>query len=112
MTTLSNDQPSAPNPSEVAHALLMLRQNIPAGSNAAILAAFDALARLGDETALAEAEAWLGSHALAESYGDRDDDPPDWNLDPQAFVLLVRWWERLGLREARGVQLAAAWLGD
>lgn len=104
-----DDHPPIP---QVAQAITTLRRNIPAGSNAAIIAALDTLAQHGDESALTEVEAWLGSHALAESYGDRDDDPPDWKLDRRAFALLVRWWERLELLEARGAQLATDWLGD
>jgi HEAT repeat protein len=97
---------------QIAHAIAVVCGNIPAGSNTAIIGALDTLAQLGDAPALAEIEACLSSRSLAESYGDRDDDPPDWNLDPRAFKLLARWWQRLELGALRGGQLVEAWLGD
>jgi HEAT repeat protein len=96
----------------VAMALSHVRMAIPGGPNSLAVAAFDKLALIGDGAALAEAEAWLASHPLSESYGDRDDDPPDWDLDPAALAALTRWWERLGLVEQRSVRLVADWLGD
>jgi HEAT repeat protein len=97
---------------QVAGAVALVRSSIPAGSNSAIVAALDSLAQSGDAAALAEIEACLSGSSLAESYGDRDDDPPDWKLDPLAFKALGRWWKRMGLEPARGVQLAEAWLGE
>src|SRR5258706_2668413 len=106
-----DDQPSDQHAPEIAHALAIVRRNIPAGDNRAILAALDTLAQVADATALAEVEAWLGGHSLWESYGDRDDDPPDWRLDRQGVAALVRWRERLGPLEVRGAQLVGDWLG-
>jgi hypothetical protein len=89
-----------------------MRKHIPGGPNTTIPTALDTLAQYADETALAEVEACPSSQLLWESYGDRDADPLPWELDPQAFQTLVRWWERLGLVEERSAQLVADWLGD
>jgi HEAT repeat protein len=96
----------------VALAADAVRQLIPEGSNRAILAALATLAELGGVAALRAVEAHLATAPLAVDYGDRDSDPLPWELDRGAYALLVRWWARLGLAEARGAHLAAAWLGD
>lgn len=110
MTQASDGQPSRDQ--QVASAVALVLRSVPAGSNSAIVAALESLAQLGDPAALAAIEACLSSSSLMESYGDRDDDPPDWKLDPRAFTALALWWRRLGLEAARGAQLAEAWLGE
>ncbi|HEU5097691.1 MAG TPA: HEAT repeat domain-containing protein [Roseiflexaceae bacterium] len=112
MNESSEQQSSSLPDHQIASAVAVVRRSIPAGSNLAIVAALDTLAQLGDTAALAEIEDCLSSRSLAESYGDRDDDPPDWQLNPRAFTALVRWWQRLRLEMARGAQLAEAWLGE
>jgi hypothetical protein len=102
----------APRARRVALAVATLCQLIPEGSNGAILTALRTLAELGDETALRNVEAHLATAPLVVDYGDRDDAPLPWELGRGAYALLTRWWARLGLAEARGAHLAAAWLGD
>jgi hypothetical protein len=111
MTPL-DDRPSSQIKLQIALALGALRSSIPGGRNKTIIAALDTLAQHGDAAALAETEALLSSRSLSLRYGDRDDDPPDWDIDPQAFEKLAHWWERLGLAETRSAQLVADWLGD
>jgi hypothetical protein len=96
----------------VALALAHIRQTIPGGPNDLAVAAFTKLAAIGDQAALAEVEDWLESHSLSIPYGDRDDDPTGWDLDPAALVALARWWEQLGLAAARSERLAAYALGE
>jgi HEAT repeat protein len=109
--TITDEQLPSGRSQRIVLAINAVRRNVPGGSNAAIVGALDALAQHADAAALAEVEAFLGSQLLWEHYGDRDDDPPDWYLDPQAFMALARWWERLGLTELRSAQLVADWLG-
>jgi HEAT repeat protein len=107
----ADERPSSGHTQPIALAIAAVRRNIPGGNNAAISGALDTLTQLGDAAALAEVEAWLGSQPLWEHYGDRDDDPPDWHLDPKVFEALARWWERVGLTQTRSAQLVADWLG-
>jgi HEAT repeat protein len=107
----ADEQPAGQRAQQIRLAISAVRRNLPGGSQAAILDGLDMLAQHGDAAALAEVEEFMGSRLLWEHYGDRDDDPPDWHLDPQAFRTLVRWWVRLGLTELRSAQLVADWLG-
>jgi HEAT repeat protein len=107
----ADEQPASQYTPQIRLAISVVRRNLPGGSKAAILDALDTLAQHGDAAALAEVEESMGSRLLWEHYGDRDDDPPDWHLDPQAFKTLARWWERLGLTELRSAQLVTDWLG-
>jgi HEAT repeat protein len=107
----ADEQPTSWPAQQITLAIGAVRRNLPGGSKAAILDALATLARHGDAAALAEVEEFMVSRLLWEHYGDRDDDPPDWRLDPQAFTTLARWWERLGLTELRAAQLVADWLG-
>ncbi len=109
--TIADEQLPSGRSQRIVLAINAVRRNVPGGSNAAIVGALDALAQHADAAALAEVEAFLGSRLLWEHYGDRDDDPPDWHLDPMVFRALARWWERLGLTELRAAQLVADWLG-
>ena len=83
----ADQEPSSGRVQQITLAIAALRRNLPGGSNAAIVDALDILARHADAAALGEVEEFLGSRLLWEHYGDRDDDPPDWHLDPQAFKL-------------------------
>lgn len=103
---------TAPQARRVALTVAALCRLIPEGNDREILAALRTLAELGDLVALRAVEAHLATAPLSVDYGDRDSDPLPWELDRGTYVLLVQWWTRLGLTEARGAHLAAAWLGD
>lgn len=95
-----------------AAAVAEILRQIPGGSERATLGAMALLAEQGDEDALRAVEAHLAAAPLSVSYGDRDSDPPPWELGPQFYALLARWWERLGLADERAAWLASDWLLD
>ena len=96
----------------VRMALAHVQQGVKGERNDLAMEGLAVLVQLGDHAALRQVEDCLSTETLYHYYGDRDDEPLPWEIDPAVFAALTRWWERLGHGEERAGWLVDDWLGE